>query len=169
MSPFDNEPDPELGRMLREALTGPEPEAFLRRLRVAAAAAERGDQWDVLAGWARPRAMAVAVAAAFLLWLGTWFARLERTDRCRRDHGLATGAHRGVVPAAGGRRDHGRAAGKAMTRSRTGAAVLLVADLRARRSGRRRRHQHGRPQARTRPAAITPAQLPGPARSRIST
>ncbi len=74
MSPFDHEPDPELGRMLREALTGPEPEAFLRRLRTAAAAAERGDQWDVLAGWARPRAMAVAVAAGFLLWLGTWFA-----------------------------------------------------------------------------------------------
>ena len=75
MSPFDNEPDPGLGRMLREALTGPEPEAFLRRLRAAAAGAERGDQWDVLAGWARPRAMAMAVAAAFLLWLGTWFTR----------------------------------------------------------------------------------------------
>jgi hypothetical protein len=75
LSPFDPEADPELGRMLREALTGPEPEAFLRRLRVAVAAAERGDQWDVLAGWARPRAMAMAVAAAFLLWLGTWFTR----------------------------------------------------------------------------------------------
>jgi hypothetical protein len=75
MSPFDREPDPELGRMLREALTGPEPEAFLRRLRMAAAGAERGDQWDVLAGWARPRALAMAVAAGFLLWLGTWFSR----------------------------------------------------------------------------------------------
>jgi hypothetical protein len=75
MSPFDHEPDPELGRMLREALTGPEPEAFLRRLRMSVAAAEPGNQWDVLAGWARPRAMAMAVAAAFLLWLGTWFTR----------------------------------------------------------------------------------------------
>jgi len=73
MSPFDQEPDPALGLLLREALTGPEPEAFLRRLRVAAAAAERGDQWDVLAGWARPRVMAMAVAAGFLLWLGAWF------------------------------------------------------------------------------------------------
>lgn len=73
MSPFEHQPDPELGRMLREALTGPEPEAFLRRLRVAAAGAERGDQWDVLAGWARPRVLAVAVAAGFLLWLGAWF------------------------------------------------------------------------------------------------
>ena len=79
MSPFESEPDPELGRMLREALTGPEPEAFLRRLRVAVAGAERGDQWDVLAGWARPRAMAMAVAAGFLLWLGTWFARSPAT------------------------------------------------------------------------------------------
>jgi hypothetical protein len=73
LSPFDHEPDPELGRMLREALTGPEPEAFLRRLRVAVAGAERGDQWDVLAGWARPRMLAMAVAAGFLLWLGAWF------------------------------------------------------------------------------------------------
>ena len=73
MSPFDHEPDPELGRMLREALTGPEPEAFLRRLRVAVAGAGAGDQWDVLAGWARPRVVAMTVAAGFLLWLGAWF------------------------------------------------------------------------------------------------
>ena len=75
MSPFDHEPDPELGRMLREALTGPEPEAFLRRLKAATAGADRGDQWDVLAGWARPRVMAMAVAAGFILWLGTWISR----------------------------------------------------------------------------------------------
>jgi hypothetical protein len=75
MSPFDHEPDPELGRMLREALTGPEPEAFLQRLRMAAAGAERGDQWDVLAGWARPRVLAMTVAAGFLLWLGAWFGQ----------------------------------------------------------------------------------------------
>jgi hypothetical protein len=72
MSPFDNQPDPELGRLLRERLTGPAPEAFLRRLRVAVAA-ERADQWDVLAGWARPRVLAAAIAAGFLLWLGAWF------------------------------------------------------------------------------------------------
>lgn len=73
-SPFDHEQDHELGRMLREALTGPEPEAFLHRLRMALAGAEGASQWDVLAGWARPRAMAMAVAAGFLLWLGTWFS-----------------------------------------------------------------------------------------------
>jgi hypothetical protein len=76
MSPFDHEPDPELGRMLRDALTGPEPEAFLHGLRVAVAGAERADQWDVLAGWARPRVLAMAVAAGFLLWLGAWFGEL---------------------------------------------------------------------------------------------
>jgi len=72
MTPFDHQPDPELGRMLREQLTGRAPEAFLERLRVAVAGADPGNQWDVLAGWARPRVMAVAVAAGFLLWLGAW-------------------------------------------------------------------------------------------------
>lgn len=74
MSPFDHQPDQELGRMLREQLTGPEPEAFLRRLRIAAAGAERGDQWDVLSDWARPRFMAMAIAAGMLFWLGAWAA-----------------------------------------------------------------------------------------------
>jgi hypothetical protein len=74
MSPFDHLPDEEMGRMLREHLTGPAPEAFLRRMRGAVSGAERGDQWDVLSGWARPRVMAMAIAAGFLLWLGTWVA-----------------------------------------------------------------------------------------------
>jgi hypothetical protein len=73
-SPFDAEPDAELGRLLRERLTGAEPEAFLRRLRLVVAATPAGDEWDVLAAWARPRVMAMAVAAGFLLWLGVWFA-----------------------------------------------------------------------------------------------
>lgn len=77
-TPFDNQPDPELGRLLRERLTGPAPEAFLRRLRWAVAA-DRADQWDVLAGWARPRVLAAAIAAGFLLWLGAWFADMGRS------------------------------------------------------------------------------------------
>ena len=72
MSPFDQLRDPELGRILREQLTGPAPEAFLRRIRTAVAVADRGDQWDVLSGWARPRVMAMAIAAGFLLWVGAW-------------------------------------------------------------------------------------------------
>ena len=72
MSPFDNQRDAELGRMLREQLTGSAPEAFLRRLKLAVAG-DAADQWDVLAGWARPRVVAAAIAAGFLLWLGAWF------------------------------------------------------------------------------------------------
>lgn len=72
LSPFDNQQDETLGRLLREQLTGPAPEAFLSRMRLAVAGAERPSQWDVLAGWARPRVMAFALAAALLLWLGAW-------------------------------------------------------------------------------------------------
>lgn len=75
-TPFDHAPDPELGGFLREALTGPAPEAFLRRLR--GAVTERDNQWDVLERWARPRVLAAAVAAGVLLWLGVWrFAEPE--------------------------------------------------------------------------------------------
>lgn len=77
-SPFDHQQDEELGRMLREQLTGPRPEAFLKRMRIAVAGAERGNQWDVLSGWARPRAMAMAIAAGVLLWLGAWFAGVNQ-------------------------------------------------------------------------------------------
>ena len=73
-SPFDNQPDEVLGRMLREQLTGPRPEVFLARLRQAIAAAGPGSQWEVLAAWSRPRMMAAAIAAALLLWLGSWLA-----------------------------------------------------------------------------------------------
>ena len=79
MSPFDNQPDRELGRLLREQLTGPAPEAFLRRLRVAVAA-QRADPWDVLAGWARPRVLVAAIAAGLLLWLGAWFGDMARSS-----------------------------------------------------------------------------------------
>ena len=74
LSPFDHQPDEALGRLLREQLTGPEPEAFLARLRLAVDGAGRPGQWEVLAGWARPRVMALAIAAGLLLWLGAWFS-----------------------------------------------------------------------------------------------
>ena len=73
-SPFDNQPDEVLGRILRDELTGPRPEAFLGRLRLAVAQAGPGSQWDILAGWARQRVMAAALAAALLLWFGSWLA-----------------------------------------------------------------------------------------------
>ena len=73
-SPFDNRSDEVLGRLLREQLTGARPEAYLRRLRQAVAEAGPGTQWDILAGWVRPRVMAAAIAAALLLWFGSWVA-----------------------------------------------------------------------------------------------
>lgn len=79
LSPFENQQDEALGRRLREHLTGPEPEAFLGRMRLAVAGAERPSQWDVLAGWSRPRVMAFALAAALLLWLGAWFEGTRST------------------------------------------------------------------------------------------
>lgn len=72
-TPFNPERDEELGRVLREQLSGPAPEAFLRRMRSAVAEVPRASEWDVLADWARPRAMALAIAAGLLLWLGAWF------------------------------------------------------------------------------------------------
>ena len=84
LSPFDHERDAELGRLLRERLTGPEPEVFLGRMRLAVAGAQRPSEWDVLASWARPRVMALAIAAALLLWLGAWF----ESDRTTADPGI---------------------------------------------------------------------------------
>jgi len=72
-SQFNHERDDELGRMLREQLTGPAPEAFLHRMRSAVAGVPRANEWDVLGDWARPRVMALAIAAGLLLWLGAWF------------------------------------------------------------------------------------------------
>lgn len=77
MSPFDHQRDEELGRLLREQLSGSRPEAFVERMRVAVAGSARPDGMDVLAGWARPRVMALAVAAGLLLWLGAWFTTNE--------------------------------------------------------------------------------------------
>lgn len=74
-SPFDNQRDEELGRLLREQLTGTAPQAFLGRLRLAVAGAERATEWDAVSEWARPRRIALAIAAGLLLWLGAWFSK----------------------------------------------------------------------------------------------
>jgi hypothetical protein len=84
LSPFDHERDAELGRLLRERLTGPEPEAFLNRMRLAVVAAGQPGEWDLLTEWARPRRIALAIAAGLLLWLGAWFS----VDRPATEPGL---------------------------------------------------------------------------------
>jgi hypothetical protein len=65
--PFDQAPDAELGALLRGALDGPAPEAFLSRLRQSVVA-EREDSVAVLSRWA-PWGMAAAAAAALVMWL----------------------------------------------------------------------------------------------------
>ena len=71
--PFGNEPDEELGSLIRDALRGPNPEQFLARLNGALEGLPaRASQWDVLATWARPGVVAVAAAAAFFLSVALW-------------------------------------------------------------------------------------------------
>jgi hypothetical protein len=68
IDPFRPSPDEDLGRLLREEMSGPDPDGFLDRLsHHLARLPAQPSQWDVLAHWARPRVMAAAVAAAFLL------------------------------------------------------------------------------------------------------
>ena len=71
--PFGNEPDQELGSLIRDALRGPDPERFLARLGGALEGLPaRASQWDVLATWARPGVVAAAAAAAFFLGVALW-------------------------------------------------------------------------------------------------
>lgn len=71
--PFGNEPDRELGLLIREAYVDPDPDQFLVRLRGSLEALPpRISQWDVLATWARPGVVAAAAAAAFLLGIALW-------------------------------------------------------------------------------------------------
>lgn len=75
-SPFDHRPHPELGALLREALTPDGEPAFVDRVLGAAAGGGSGyygaPWWLVLGAWARP-----GVAAALVLLAGAtiWVAR----------------------------------------------------------------------------------------------
>jgi len=76
-SPFDHEPDTDLGRVLREALTLGDDAAFSRRVAAAAEAVygERspGQWWTVLTVWARPGLVAaMLIIAAVAFWAGIW-------------------------------------------------------------------------------------------------
>ena len=71
--PFGNEPDPELGSLIRDVYRGPDPVPFLARMNgVLGGLPPRASQWDVLATWARPSVVAVAAAAAFFLGVTLW-------------------------------------------------------------------------------------------------
>lgn len=68
-TPFDGQPDTELGAALREALDGPEPDGFLAQVRLAVRHAGRSEtSLDVLARWA-PAGLIAAAVAALVLWM----------------------------------------------------------------------------------------------------
>lgn len=71
MESIDPRPDAELGHLLRDCLTAPDPAGFVARVQ-AALGATPDNSWEVLARWARPGlAAAAAVALAMGLWLGS--------------------------------------------------------------------------------------------------
>lgn len=81
-SPFDHRPDEELGRQLREALTGTDDAAFVRRVMLSAeqvyGEALPGQWWGVLTGWARPGLVAaMLLVAAVAFWAGLTVGRGE--------------------------------------------------------------------------------------------
>jgi hypothetical protein len=77
MESIDPRPDPELGHLLRECLTAPDPDGFVRRVRAALGGVPE-NSWEILARWVRPGlAAAAAIALAVGLWLGSG---VERAD-----------------------------------------------------------------------------------------
>ena len=81
-SPFDHRPDDELGRQLREALTGTDEAVFVRRVMVSAehlyGEALPGQWWGVLTAWARPGLVAaMLLVAAVAFWAGLTVGRGE--------------------------------------------------------------------------------------------
>lgn len=74
-SSFDPRPDPELGHLLRQHLSGTDTAAFGARLRAAVLAAPPASPVDVLAGWAWP---GLAAAALLLVTLGALLGRTLR-------------------------------------------------------------------------------------------
>ena len=74
-SPFDHEPDPNIGDPLREALTMDGEAGFVRavlaRAEIEFLGQANGEWWSVLGDWVRPGVAAAAgLAAAALLWMG---------------------------------------------------------------------------------------------------
>jgi hypothetical protein len=73
---FDHRPDPTIGQLLRDHLTGGDDAGFVARVRLAARSTEWRDrpasgEWDLLARWFRPGiAAAAAVFVGALLGVG---------------------------------------------------------------------------------------------------
>ena len=83
-TPFSAERDEALGAILRDHLTGPNPEHFLARLKTeirSGILSRPDDSLMVLDRWAKPGILAAGIAAAFLLWFGSTGLRSETTQR----------------------------------------------------------------------------------------
>lgn len=81
-SPFDHRPDAEIGRHLRDALSGPDDAAFVRQVMGSAEQVYGevlpGQWWGVLTAWARPGLVAaMLVVAAMAFWAGLAVGRSE--------------------------------------------------------------------------------------------
>lgn len=74
-SPFDHRRDPELGRLLRAALSGANDAAFVQRVLAAAPLGQgQAPWWEILTTWARPGLVAAGLlAGAAALWSVTAF------------------------------------------------------------------------------------------------
>lgn len=72
---FANEPDRQLGDLLRRHLEPADHAGFVRRVMVGLHAAD--SSWDVLSRWARP---GIAAAAAFILGAATWVILQSGTE-----------------------------------------------------------------------------------------
>lgn len=70
-SPFNHQPDPELGQVLREALAPTDPVAFTNRVLAGFDEAQRRGLpfFDILAGWARIGVVAAVAVAIASMWL----------------------------------------------------------------------------------------------------
>ena len=77
--PFDAEPDPDLGLLLRRQFDTGDDRLFAAR--VLAGLPERANQWEVLARWARPGIAAACLGAALTgYWLGLHQAERSTPD-----------------------------------------------------------------------------------------
>jgi hypothetical protein len=79
---FPDRPERRYAEALGAHFEGPDAKGFLARLGgVLRGLPERDSEWDVLAAWARPRVLAAAMVAGFLLGMAMW--------RTWRSRGLA--------------------------------------------------------------------------------
>ncbi len=85
-TPFDSEPDRELGRLLRGYWDTPEHAGFVARVVARAQSQPVDNSWDVLARWARPGLPAAAVVAVLL---GIWLTQTFNRPAAAGDAGVA--------------------------------------------------------------------------------